>query len=86
MDKSVALKIALQIALMTFQRNTANAGPSWDFNLDHTVTGRRDSFDLPGAFNTFGTEQSYIRVINSSSYVGFIDFFNQEFNSSKNYT
>ena len=67
MDKSVALKIALQIALMTFQHNTANAGPSWDFNLEHTILAPHGSYRLPGAINTFGTEQQHIRVIKSFS-------------------
>ena len=62
MDKSVALKSALQIALMAFLHNTANAGPSWDFNLEHTITAPHGSYQLPGAINTFGTEQRHIRV------------------------
>ena len=63
MDKSLALKLCIQVVLLTAQYCVVDAGPSWDFDLDDAVTGLDGYYNLPAAFNTFGIEQLRIRVI-----------------------
>ena len=69
MDKSLTLKlIYIPIALLTVQHREVDARSSWDFNLEHDITGRYGHYSLPAAFNTFGTEQLRIRVGKALSY------------------
>ena len=65
MDKFLALKLCLQIALLTVLQGETRAGPCWDFDLRYRADHNEQphDFDLHGAFKTFGTEQLRIRVI-----------------------
>ena len=80
MDKSLTLKlIYIPIALLTVQHREVDARSSWDFNLEHDITGRYGHYSLPAAFNTFGTEQLRIRVGKALFYSGFLKSFLIEF-------